>query len=270
LVNYFFLLTFFFHARIRFVYTIHNDAKAEVKSKIERLIRRFFFKHSLFHTVAVSNETKNSYESYYKLKNAKLIFNGCKFSGRTPLYDKVVDEISKLKPTPETLVFCHVAAYSYAKNQTMLLSAFNRLSSEGYKVILLVMGDGFDNAPELKGLAGDHIHFLGLKSNVNDYLYASDAFCLSSVYEGMPISLIEAFACGCIPVCTPVGGIINTIEQGVTGFLSQSVSESDYVEALKQFIKFRSSINKELLVNYYYKNLRIEKCAGKYMKMYGK
>jgi glycosyltransferase involved in cell wall biosynthesis len=132
------------------------------------------------------------------------------------------------------------------------------------------MGDGFEKAPELIALAGDHIHFLGLKSNVNDYLYASDGFCLSSVYEGMPISLIEAFACGCIPVCTPVGGIINTIEQGVTGFLSLTVSESDYLDALRKFIKFGSSINKELLVKYYHENLSIEQCALKYMNMYGK
>ena len=270
LVNYFFILSILFRRKIRFIYTIHSTAKAEVKSGVEKFIRRFFFKHSLFNPVAISDETKNSYEAYYKLKNAKLILNGRKFSGKTPFYDSVVDEISKLKPTPETLVFCHVAAYAYAKNQTMLVSAFNKLSSEGYQVILLIMGDGFENAPELKALAGDHIHFLGLKSNVNDYLYASDGFCLSSVYEGMPISLIEAFACGCIPVCTPVGGIINTIEQGVTGFLSQTVSEKDYVEALKQFIELRSSINKELLVSYYHKNLSIEQCALKYMNMYGK
>jgi glycosyltransferase involved in cell wall biosynthesis len=268
LVNYFFLLTFFSHARIRFVYTIHNDAKVEVKSKIEKLIRRFFFKHSLFLTVAISDETKKSYESYYKIKSTKLIINGRKFSGRTLLYDKVVDEISKLKPTPETLVFCHVAAFCEAKNQKMLISVFNKLRYEGFNVILLIIGDGFEKATDLKALALDHIHFLGLKSNVNDYLYASDAFCLSSIWEGMPISLIEAFACECIPVCTPVGGIVNTIEHGVTGFLSQSVSEKDYLEIIKQFIKLRKSINKELLSSFYLENLRIEQCAANYMKLY--
>jgi glycosyltransferase involved in cell wall biosynthesis len=270
LVNYFFILSILFRKKIRFIYTIHNTAKTEVKSGVEKFIRHFFFKHSLFNPVAISDETKNSYEAYYKLKNAILILNGRKFSGKTSSYEGVAEEISKLKKTPETLVFCHVAAYCYAKNQKMLVSAFNKLSSEGHDVILLIMGDGFDNATELKALAGDHIHFLGLKSNVNDYLYAADAFCLSSVYEGMPISLIEAFACGCIPVCTPVGGIINTIEHGVTGFLSRTVSETDYVDALVQFIKSGSLINKELLVTYYHENLSIEQCAGEYLKLYNK
>ena len=150
----------------------------------------------------------------------------------------------------------------------MLISVFNKLRYEGFNVILLIIGDGFEKATDLKALALDHIHFLGLKSNVNDYLYASDAFCLSSVWEGMPISLIEAFACECIPVCTPVGGIVNTIEHGVTVFLSQSVSEKDYLEIIKQFIKLRKSINKELLSSFYLENLRIEQCAANYMKLY--
>jgi glycosyltransferase involved in cell wall biosynthesis len=268
LVNYFFLLSFLFYGRIRFVYTIHSDAKAEVTSKIERLIRRFFFKHSLFLAVAISDETKKSFESYYKLKKAKLIINGRKFSGKTVLYEKVLNEVSELKPEPDSLTFCHVAAFCEAKNQKMLISVFNKLRYEGFNVILLIIGDGFEKATDLKALALDHIHFLGLKSNVNDYLYASDAFCLSSVWEGMPISLIEAFACECIPVCTPVGGIVNTIEHGVTGFLSQSVSERDYLETIKQFIKLRKSINKELLSSFYLENLRIEQCAANYMKLY--
>ena len=90
---------------------------------------------------------------------------------------------------------------------------------------LLIIGEGFDRASELKKLANKNIHFIGIKTNVPDYLYASDAFCLSSNFEGMPISLIEAFACGCPSICTPVGGIVNSVKHGVTGFLSKSLSE---------------------------------------------
>ena len=65
----------------------------------------------------------------------------------------------------------------------------------------------------------------------------SDAFCLSSNFEGMPISLIEAFACGCPSVCTPVGGIVNCVRHGETGFLSKSLSEDDYLQAVREFLK---------------------------------
>ena len=84
----------------------------------------------------------------------------------------------------------------------------------------------------------------------------------------MPISLIEAFACGCIPVCTPVGGIVNIIEQGVTGFISKTISEIDYRDAMEQFIKYRKSIDKNNLIKFYQENLTIEQCTNKYIKLY--
>lgn len=39
-----------------------------------------------------------------------------------------------------------------------------------------------------------NIYFLGEKLNVYDYLACADVFCLSSIKEGMPITLIESFS----------------------------------------------------------------------------
>ncbi len=52
-----------------------------------------------------------------------------------------------------------------------------------------------------------------------EYLKMGDAYALCSSYEGMPISLIEAIGVGCIPVCTPVGGIVDVVHNGENGFL---------------------------------------------------
>ena len=269
LVNYFFLLSLLFHKKVRFFYTIHNPPETEVKSAVEKIIRQFFFRHNFFVPVAISEATKISFQNYHKLTEVPVIYNGRKFSGKTINYSKTVDELSLFKKTRKTLIFCHVSRYDeIQKNQLMLVRVFNRLMDEGYDIILLIIGEGFENADPLKVLAKDHIHFLGIKSNVNDYLYASDAFCLSSNFEGMPISLIEAFGCGCVPVCTPVGGIINTIENGVNGFLSKTVSENDYMEAVKQFINQGNTIDKERLIRYYHENFSIEKCASGYIKLY--
>jgi glycosyltransferase involved in cell wall biosynthesis len=268
LVNYFFILSLVFYKRIRFVYTIHNSAETEASSKIERIIRRFFFKHSFFIPIAISDETKNSYKSFYKLKDVSVIYNGRSFSGKTENYEKVENEIAAFKKTVNTLVFCHLARYGEQKNQKMLVSVFNRLRSEGFDILLLIIGEGFEEAVDLKAFALDHIHFMGIRSNIYDYLYASDAFCLSSIFEGMPISLIEAFACGCIPICTPVGGIKDAIENGVTGFLSRTVSEEDYLNSIKQFIRDKDIISKGTLVKYYKENFSIEECTKNYMKIY--
>jgi glycosyltransferase involved in cell wall biosynthesis len=135
---------------------------------------------------------------------------------------------------------------------------------------LLIIGTGFDSelGRELRNLACGNIIFLGEKHNVSDYLLNSDAFCLSSVREGMPISLIEAFACGCIPICTPVGGLRNMIENGKTGYLSKSIAEDDYYLSILSYLGNKEQIKKLDLIQYYHTRFSIEQCVNKYLSLY--
>lgn len=45
-----------------------------------------------------------------------------------------------------------------------------------------------------------------------------DAMCLPSIWEGLPVTLLEALSVGCIPICSNVGGIPDVIESGMNGF----------------------------------------------------
>lgn len=65
---------------------------------------------------------------------------------------------------------------------------------------------------------------------LNQYKY----YILASTYEGMPKTLLEAMACGCICIGTPVGGIAEVIEDGVNGFLSKSVDADDIANAIQR------------------------------------
>ena len=177
LVYYFFLLSIIFKNKIRFFYTIHNSAETEVEPGLERAIMRFFFKHRYFVPVAISDETKASYQRFYKLNDLPVIYNGRKFDCKTSGFESVVNEISELKPTGKTKVFCHVSRYDEKqKNHKMLVSVFNRLTAENFDVVLLIIGEGFEKATELKKLANKNIHFIGIKPNVPDYLYALRCF----------------------------------------------------------------------------------------------
>lgn len=270
LVNYFLPISVIYFKRIKFFYTIHSSAHREVKSGPERLLRRFCFKHRFFIPISISDETKQSYESYYRLKNSPVIYNGRSAVKKTDLFEKVLEEVECLKSAKKTRVFIHVSRYHEAKNQRMLFSVFTRLYNEDCDFILLVIGKDFENEFDIKTLAEKNIFFLGTKSNVPDYLYASDAFCLSSLNEGMPISLIEALACGCIPICTPVGGCADVIKNGLSGYLSKSIQEDDYYNAVREFIDKGESINKERLVDIYNEKFSISQCAQKYLELYAK
>lgn len=270
LVNYVFPLTIIF-ARIRFFHTIHSSPMNEVNSVTEYRIRRYFYSNLKMKSITISKETSKSFITYYKTSPYSEIYNGRSNPVQTSLYSEVKDMIKDFKDSGKT-VFLHIGSCSPVKNQSMLIGVFNKLIQNGELVVLLIIGSGFDSelGRKLKNIASDRIIFLGERHNVSDYLLNADAFCLSSTSEAMPISLIEAFACGCIPICTPVGGLINTIQNGGTGYLSKSVSENDYYLTIKYYLENKDQIKKQDLIKYYITNFSIEECANKHLLLYNK
>lgn len=268
LVNYVFPLTFIF-PQVKFFQTIHNDARKEVKNRLEYWIRRYFYTNFKMKAVTISKETSDSFIAYYKTPPFKEIYNGRVNPEPSADYTELTKEIQNFKDKGNT-IFLNIGRCSAQKNQEMLINVFNKLIQNGKQVVLFILGNEFDTdkGHKLRDLAGDNIFILGEKHNIADYLLNADAFCLSSNYEGMPISLIEALACGCTPICTPVGGILNTIKHGETGYLSKSVSENDYYSAILTFLENKDQVKKEDLIQYYHSHFGIEECANKYLSLY--
>lgn len=253
---------------IKFIHTLHNVAENASGKKWQKSINRFFYKHGYITPVTISEKCRQSYVNYYGLPSPVSIDNGCEVPRKSIRFDEVVAEVESYKNNPDTPVFIHVARFHEQKNQKLLIDAFNELYRKEVDFVLLVIGDGFDRGAgaELKGRACEKIHFLGLKNNVADYLYCSDAFCLTSLYEGLPISLLEAMACGVIPVCTQVGGIPDVIEDGETGFVSEADKEA-YLAALERYLN--EPMDKDAVINKYEKDYSMTSCALKYIEVYG-
>ncbi len=68
------------------------------------------------------------------------------------------------------------------------------------------------------GLEG-RVLFLGVRNDVPKLLAASDVLVLSSEYEGVPLTVLEAMAAGKPVIATAVGGVPELVEDGVTGIL---------------------------------------------------
>jgi glycosyltransferase involved in cell wall biosynthesis len=254
---------------IKYIHTIHNDPFREIKNRLEFYIRKYMYKMNLVQPVTVSKENDRNYRKKYKLDNSILIFNGRKQPVVSEKYLYIKAEIEKMKANNDDIVFVHIGSYREQKNQIMLVKAFNKLISENHHALLIIIGAGFEKANNLKTIANKQIYFLGEKNNIADYLFLSDAFCLSSFYEGMPISLLEAFACGCTPICTPVGGIKSLISDKVNGYLASDTSERSYYYAISKYIENRNKIKGQTLIEFYKNNFTIEICAANYMKLFG-
>lgn len=262
----------FFRSNTIYVQTLHSKAENYSERKIAFFIIKILYFLKLVRLVAISDDNDNSYKRVFNLQSDAIIYNGRAKPNVTNNLEVTKTEIDSFKKDSSTKVFLHIARFAPPKNQVLLIDSFNEIISQNFNALLLIIGTGFDTP---KGLilqekANANIHFLGTRTNIADYLYLSDAFCLSSLFEGMPITIIEAFACGTIPISTPVSGVVDLIKNGENGFISKDFSVDSYVDALKEFIDNYEAINRDDLIQLYEERLSIKNCALNYIDLYNR
>ena len=237
-----------FHKRLKFVYTFHSDAFME-NSKWDRRImwlKSFCLRHHWMNPVTISPESKESFTKLYGL-DSRLIKNGIV----RPKVSEKANDIDRARITDKTKVFFHPGRITVPKNQVVLCKVFQRLIKDGEDVVLLIAGTNQD-APiykELEPMFCDRIKYLGERNDVPQLLSRADGFCLPSIWEGLPITLLESLAVGCPPICSPVGGIVGVVQSGCNGFLSQSSSEEDYYACMKEFLALSKEQIKSIKVH---------------------
>lgn len=274
-ITYSLIFTFFFKKRIKYFHTIHTVPEKEclvIKGiSFKKVIRRYYSKNRIY-PITVSQNSKEAVELFYNLSNSILIKNGCSQLRPSEKNEEVKNEIEVFKTSKDDVIFITIARCTKVKNHIMLTKVFNRLIKEGEKVKLIIIGEGFDSLDGKRLI--EHsvvgVHFLGARENVSDYLLNSDAFCLSSLEEGLPISLLEALSTGCIPVCTPAGGIPNVIKNENIGFISKDYSEKEFYNTIKRFLELKGTINKEFIKEYFLENYSISKTVAKLLLYYEK
>ena len=121
----------------------------------------------------------------------------------------------------DQIVAVVVARLRPEKRHTDLFEALALVRAGGQDVCVVVVGDGPLEAALRREVASMQIPviFAGFQEDPSLYMIASDVVCLSSEFEALPMSLIEAGACARPSVATDVGGTREIIVDGVTGLL---------------------------------------------------
>lgn len=230
------LLAFVRPSKTRFIHTVHSDAAKEAGEGVSKWCRKMAFGYKRVHPVTISDESQRSFSEFYHLPST-LIYNG-----RPPYQvgDGVEDAAADLqaaKTNKEAKIIVNVARIQAAKNQLALAKAVDSLNQRGHAVELAIIGrkDAAISA-QIEALGSPFVHLLDTRPNPRDYMRAADAFCLSSAWEGMPITLIECFSVGALPLCTPVGGIVDMIRDGENGILAKSPAQNDLEEMIRRFL----------------------------------
>lgn len=122
------------------------------------------------------------------------------------------------------------------KGLSYLIEAIRILVEGGKNVSLFVVGSGREEGRLREQAANsgiaDSVFFLGTRRDVPELYRAMDVFALSSLWEGGPITLLEAMASGVPVVATPVGFVPEVLQDGKNGFIVPIRDPEELAEAL--------------------------------------
>ena len=232
---YYSLAIILLHKKTHFFYTVHSDAAKENNPWDVRLLRlkRYCFRKKWLMPITISPASQESFQSLYHC-DSKMIYNG--IAKPEINYQTGIRDLFDIPSS--TKIFIHPGRISPEKNQIWLCRVFDRLIREGNDVALIIAGPAhFHHIMEkLSPYFSDRIKYVGERSDIPALMSQCSGLCLCSQYEGMPVVLLEALATGCIPICTPVGGIVNVIKDGINGILASEVTEESYYMAMQRFI----------------------------------
>lgn len=174
--------------------------------------------------VAVSDHTKNELAEYSRIpyRKIRIIYNGIDASKYAIEIDKEAKlyelGIQKYRP-----IIGLGVRLTRQKGIDYLLAAMPGLIAEFPEIILLIAGKG-ELEPELRlrteqlGIK-ENVRFLGARLDWNEILQILDVYVLPSVWEGLPLALLEAMA-ACKPiVATSVGGVPSVVAHYEHGLL---------------------------------------------------
>lgn len=185
--------------------------------------------------VTVSRANADYMHATFKISREKIHVIPCGVD--TNLF-KPLDHKSSVEPP---LIVC-VARHVVVKNLGLLLHALRLLTDWKIPFRGVLIGDGPCHN-ELKQLARElgienQVDFIGAATQdaVLPWLQRATIAVLSSQNEGMPVSLMEAAACGAPLVATAVGGIPELVRDGVTGFVAAPEPEL-FARALQRVLQ---------------------------------
>jgi glycosyltransferase involved in cell wall biosynthesis len=151
----------------------------------------------------------------------RLIRSGVKLGAYPAKIDRAAKRAS-LGLSPEDLVVLSIGNAKPQKNPGHFLEAAARLAPRHPRARFVFAGGG-EQLEELRARAlarglGKTCLFLGWRDDSGELLAASDVFALTSLWEGLPRSLVEAFKTGLPAVCYSADGVSDILRDGENGF----------------------------------------------------
>lgn len=233
-----FLADFFLKSKIKIIHTEH----------VLRCDKRLFFRFG--HLATAVHETVRAHLiEYFKIPAEKVITiaNAVSIPDPDPV---LMEDIQRRNPhLGGKTVFLMIGRFDRQKGHADLVQAIAKLPVQYQKKIhVFFAGDGpleqdFRQQVLSKGI-GHCTQFLGYCRQIPEYLSLCDCLVLPSLWEGMPLVILEAFCLGRPVLATDIPGTRETVRHGETGILVPSRDPSALAAAIMDMIEHPEQVKK--------------------------
>lgn len=227
-----------------FINTSHNTFYDKIR------FTHFSYKHA--YLIACGEKVKDNLTNEYGLKDVKVIHNAVKpFSGPV-----VLEPTLKKWHDLGYYLVGNVGRLTEQKGMEYFIRSIPMIVNKHPKTKFFIVGSG-KLEDDLKRLASrqgisDHIVWMGYRKDIQNLMYQFDLVVLSSLWEGLPLTPIEAFSVGTPVVATNVDGTPEIVRDGYNGFL---VGPKEYRSLAKKVvyaldINAKENMSKAILQTY--------------------
>ena len=193
-----------------------------------------YFAYRKAHIVACGEMVKQNLVKTFAIKeqNVHVICNGVEpFNGKIVQND-IIRDLRK----QGLFVVANIGRLCEQKGMIYYLSAIPNVIRKYPNTCFLIIGTG-EMEDELRTLVSDlkidqYVYFLGYKKDVQNIMAQVDLIVLSSLWEGFPLTPMEAFSVGKTVIATAVDGTTEIVENGKSGILIQAQNSSQLANSI--------------------------------------
>jgi N-acetyl-alpha-D-glucosaminyl L-malate synthase BshA len=210
--------------RLPFVTTLHGtDITLVGRDRSYLPITRYAIQESDGVT-AISNYLKEkTVEDFGVTRGIEVVDNFVNCDVYMPIKDEAKRAAARRRLAgPDEAVLMHLSNFRPVKRVVDVVKIFARVARETPAQLVMV-GDGPDRSAA-EWLAHDlgiqaKVHFMGKLERVHEVLPLADILLMPSELESFGLAALEAMACKVPSIATPVGGVPELIDDGITGLL---------------------------------------------------
>jgi glycosyltransferase involved in cell wall biosynthesis len=234
------------------VYTVHgwsfhDNQKFPLKNL--RVMGEKYLTSKASVNISVSQSVHETGKKYFSNYQSVVIPNGINQQKFNP--SRALKDIHSELGIPTTsLLIVFLARFTEQKQPLTMIKSFCKAAAENNQLRLLMVGDGElkKEADALVAASGmsDKIFMQSFRQDVPDILAAADIYVLPSLWEGLPLGLLEAMAMGKAVIASKADGTKEVIQHNINGIMVNVENLQEEVTAAIKQLAADTSLRKRL------------------------